>query len=225
MKEYTRLQNINAFVPRAKKTAFLEEMRKRLEGKTITYDKNDFASYNPFFNPLISLHELYERYEVLYDYIDTSGVTSVLEIGCSFGMSTWLMEATNLHVVGLDLDCHRISIAKAVFPEIDFVCEDYVDHLPGKHYDLIVAAYAPINIDLFLQHSHAFLHIGYRPSNLTQALTWSHKHRGRHLSMDATLITRDGSRGIAPSYFKYFFRKNYFSKVAHALRHGYAFPL
>ncbi len=76
--------------------------------------------------------------EKLFEHIDISSVTRVLEIGCGIGvLSSYLAKKYNWEVLGADLDSEQIQEAKRRNPESERLkfLEADVTKLPFKNYE------------------------------------------------------------------------------------------
>lgn len=92
----------------------------------------------------------YPLWSVIADRMERYGVTSVLDIGCGPGqMAALLRDSGVAHYVGIDFSPERISHAKKVCPEYEFVLADVFecDLLSEHTYDCVVCTE-------FLEHVH-----------------------------------------------------------------------
>lgn len=204
-----------------------EEIARRAEGITLTLTRDYFWHMNPLFEPNLAMQYVVGRYEAAYDAIARIKPNSVLEIGCAHGLSSWLMTSWANEVVGLDLNPARVEVGSKLFPEITMVVGDWRNYLEtsGRRFDVIVCSHGPVHWDeLLARHCDHYFYIGYRTNDWGKALIGGHKIAGRQLSFSTTHWTKD-ARGLQPSYFRYFFRRNWLKETRHALSNGNALPL
>lgn len=72
------------------------------------------------------------HYFVEYDWPNT-----VLDIGCGHGYHASVIGTFCENVTGIDISDTAISLAKSLFPKIDFICKDILEYNSDIKYDLI----------------------------------------------------------------------------------------
>ena len=80
------------------------------------------------------------------EYIDEKNVSSILEIGCGFGLGAWILNDKFTDVTGLDISKNAIDTANKLFPEINYVqndIENYFKENPDKKFDVILSCDGP----------------------------------------------------------------------------------
>ncbi len=63
---------------------------------------------------------------------------NVLDVGCADGLVTSIVNGLVNSIKGIDINPHRIAIAKTYYPEIGFSVENIVEYDIGEYYDLIL---------------------------------------------------------------------------------------
>ena len=211
---------------RAVDADFEAEIIRRADGKSVALTRDYFFHMNPLYEPAKALRYVTGRYEALYDYLDREPARSILEIGCAQGLSTWLAWKPGVEVVGLDISEARDAVGRMLFPEVEFVAEDWRSWLErtGRRFDLIICSHGPFHWDDALpRFCDRYVNIGYRTREWATAVSGAHKIAGRQLSFSTTAW--DGaSAGKAPGYNRYFLRRNWLKEARHALTSGYALP-
>ena len=187
-----------------------------------------FFHTNPLYEPNLAMQYVVGRYEAAYDALVRLRPRSVLEIGCAQGLSTWLMTSYAERVVGLDISEDRVAVGRHLFPEVEWVTEDFASYLrnrPGERFDVIVNSHGPVysapEISAACKH---YIYIGYRAKTWNEAWSGTHKLAGRQLSFSTTLAG-EGQTGREPGYWRYFLRRNWLKEARHSLTHGYALPM
>lgn len=209
------------------RSAWETEVTRRADGLTLTLDRDFFFHMNPLYEPQRAMQYVVGRYEAVYDALARLKPKSVLEIGCAHGLSAWLMTSYAERVVGLDIGPSRIAVGRHVFPEVEFVQEDWLSYLErtGEVFDVIVSSHGPIIWhDALPRFCKNYINVGYRTRNWLEGLRGAHKIDGRQLSFSTTQWSNDLS-GVEPGYWRYFFRRNYLKEARHAVGNGYALPI
>lgn len=240
-KNFKNLKKINLYFRDIGSTARFNSL---IREKSINLNyKFSFYSFSPH-NPIIAHHNsinwILERYHAFFDYLDNKPVESLLEVGCGFGISTWLMkEGVKKKIVGLDKNKEAINVASKLFPDIEYKCDSFNNFLrknPKAHFDLIVSSDVPLissgafadiknkNIELILKHCDVYCSIGYKSKSFRETFFWKHKPKGRQLAFNTTLVGKN-CKGISLKYFKYFFTWNYKESFIHSLLNKYYPPL
>jgi SAM-dependent methyltransferase len=212
--------------------AFGSEMVKRSEGLNMEITPYFFSPHNPISNPK-SIEYIAERYQSVFEYVDNEKVESILEVGCGFGLSCWIMSDAAEKVVGLDISSMAVETAKAMFPECQFIEMDvqkYFEENPDVHFSIIINSAGPVPIrkgkrQLFktiLEHCDVYIHQEYRAKSWREFLFWEHKLPGRQLSPTTTACGK-GKSGISWNYLKYFFNWRYLDLFRHSM-HNKNFP-
>ena len=216
------------FHARDAKVAWPKEVERRAQGHSVQITSDYFFHTNPIHEPNLSMQYVVGRYEAAYDALARLKPRSVLEIGCAQGLSTWLMTGYAERVVGLDISEARVAIGRTLFPEVEWVCDDFSTYLrnhPGERFDVVVNSHGPVysapEISAACRH---YIYIGYRAKTWGKALTGGHKLGGHQLSFSTTLAG-EGHSGLNTGYGRYFLRRNWLKEARHALSHGYALPI
>jgi SAM-dependent methyltransferase len=213
---------------RGAKIAWPEEVARRAEGATVSVTSDYFFHMNPLYEPNLAMQYIVGRYEAVYDALRRLRPKTVLEIGCAQGLSTWLMTSYAEHVTGVDNREVRISVARQVFPEVEWHTADYRDLLNpahGRKYDVIVNSHGPFftapEVTNACRH---YIYVGYRARKWKDTFTGGHKIAGRQLSFSTTL-QGEGAVGREPGYWRYYVRRNYAKEARFAVFNGFALPL
>jgi SAM-dependent methyltransferase len=206
--------------------AWPDEVARRADGMNVRITRDFFFHMNPLYEPNLAMQYIAGRYEAVYDALRRLRPRSVLEIGCAQGLSTWLMTSYAQKVTGIEILEDRIAVGRRLFPEVEWVADDFAAFLRGgRRFDVIVNSHGPIytaaEIDAACDH---YIYVGYRTKSWSEVLSGAHKIAGRQLSFSTTLAGA-GHRGIDPGYWRYFFRRNWLKEARHALMHGNALPL
>ncbi len=230
-KRYKNFKKINMYYINffGSKTAWINEVSKRLNKKEIEFDnKYSFSPHSPITNPYYVLDWHVDRMHAFLEYIDEKNVSSMLEIGCGFGLGTWILNDKFTDVTGLDISKNAIDTANKLFPEINYVqndIENYFKENPDKKFDVILSCDGPpVDSKEILKYCKYFVRIGYRPSKISGALfNMTEKYVGLQLNYSTTIVSDDFRKNkISKKYFKYFvtpfyakyffdaFRKKYF---------------
>ena len=208
--------------------AWSAEVIRRAEGLALTFDRDFFFHMNPLYEPSVAMQYVAGRYEATFDALARLRPRTVLEIGCAHGLSAWLMTSFASHVVGLDIGVSRVAVGRHMFPEVEWVQEDWLAYLQrtGKVFDVIVSSHGPViwheALPRFCQN---YIHVGYRTTSWSESLRGSHKIIGRQLSFSTTHWTHDAPNRRDSNYWRYFFRLNYLKEARHALTNGYVLPI
>ena len=209
------------------------EMAKRANGLNVDIDAYYFAGHNPLRGPEINIKWIVERYKPAFDYLERNPVGSILEIGCAFGLSAWLMTDVAKEVTGMDINPTAIKVATKMFPEAKYICQDYRTYFqenPNKRFDVILDCNGPLDYadpasyGPLMDHCDKLISIGHRAQTWGDFLQWNHKMPGLQLSYEST-VHGSGCHGIAPFYPLYYFRKEYIRTFLHAMHYGYFIPL
>ena len=102
----------------------------------------------------------------LNDYLDKNKINSLLEIGCGYGISTWILkDITKKKIIGLDINKEAIDGAKKLFKkddeQIDYICSDYLEYFnnnPNAYFDTIITCYGPVkkdHIEVIMKHCNS----------------------------------------------------------------------
>lgn len=211
---------------RSAKHGWPEEVRRRARGLSLTITDDFFFHMNPLYEPNRSMRYVVQRYEAAYDHLAVTRPHSVLEIGCAQGLSTWLMTSWADRVVGLDISEPRVAVGRHLFPEAEWVVDDWRAFLAsGARFDVIVNSHGPVIwADEIAAACDHYIYIGYRTPDWRTTFTGAHKLSGRQLSFSTTLVGRNAA-GRSARYPRYFLRRNWLKEARHALTHGYALPL
>lgn len=214
-------------------TRVAKEIATRADGLNIDIDRYYFSGHNPLRGPEIAIKWIVERYKPAFDYLDANPAGSILEIGCAFGLSSWLMTDVAKQVTGMDINQTAIKAATKMFPEATYICQDYREYFrqnPGKRFDVILDCNGPIdNADPasygpLMEHCDKFITIGYRAKSWSDLLLQKHKMPGRQLSYDCT-VRGANLHGISPRYPLYYPRREYVRTFLHAVKNGYYVPV
>ncbi|QUS39130.1 class I SAM-dependent methyltransferase [Tardiphaga alba] len=208
--------------------AWEAEVTRRADGLQLTIDREFFFHMNPLYEPRLAMQYVVGRYEAAYDALADLKPKSVLEIGCAHGLSTWLMTSYAERVVGLDIGPSRVAVGRHLFPEVEFVQEDWLAYLErtGEVFDVIVSSHGPIIWhDALPRFCKNYINVGYRTTEWAQWLRGSHKIAGRQLSFSTTHWSADNAGTRGKSYWRYFFRRNYLKEARHAVTNGYLLPI
>lgn len=220
-RKYKRLHKLNRWLaPRGGRKAFLSEIQSRMSGLSITFEPSFMAASNPL-SSWDAADFVQQRYHAALRYLDAHPAQSILEIGHGGGLTSWLLTDVATDVTALDIDETRHKIAAHLFPEVEFHLADYRDYLAtgDKHYDLIIASFAPIeDADFVLRHCDRFIKIGQVPKSWSEL--FSFKLKGRQLSFSTTLAG-DGFSGIDLRYPLYYFDRVFMAEFKRNVRvHG-----
>ena len=70
-----------------------------------------------------------ENYHAAFDFLDKTKTKSLLEIGCGYGISTWILkDCVKDEILGIDINKEAIDGANKLFPEVNYQCFDYLDY-------------------------------------------------------------------------------------------------
>ena len=203
-----------------------EEVARRAEGLELKITRDFFFHMNPLYEPNLAMQYVVGRYEAAYDAIRRLRPRSILEIGCAHGLSTWLTTSFAERVVGLDISEERVAVGRHLFPEVEWVVDDFGNYLrSGARFDLIFNSHGPVYSSPEISAAcRNYIYIGYRTKSWAQALMGGHKQAGRQLSFSTTLMG-DGQRGIDGNYWRYYLRRNWLKEARHAIANGSALPI
>ena len=251
-KKFKKLEKINFFYRNlGSKKSFSVFIRDRSVNKNFKFSKYSFSPHNPLTGPPNAIKWICENYHAVFDYLDVNPPKSLLEIGCGFGLSTWIMnDSTKKKAVGLDKNKEEIYNAKTLFPEVNFICDDFKSFFkknPKAFFDVIVASNGPVRIrkkyskfdkngleidttkkdkilnEKILSHCNTFIQVGYRAKTFKQFISWEHKASSKHLSFSTSLVNGK-NRGISLKYFKYYLTYDYLNKLLHSFANRYYPP-
>ncbi len=86
-------------------------------------------------------------HEAVLEALPVAG-SDVLDVGCGEGMLAAQIQARGHRVVGIDLDPASIALAEHQFPQIDFVCADFLTYPFGAQlFDAVVSIAALHHMD------------------------------------------------------------------------------
>ena len=205
------------------------------------FSKYSYQPHNPHIGAEGCIRWICESYHAVFDHLEKRPAKSLLEIGCGFGTSTWIMkDAVDGKTVGLDISKEAITSAKKLFPGVKYICQNYKEYFkknPSTFFDVIVICNGPFKIrrkfmnvqhqnmkKLLLKHCNRYIQVGYRARNIKQFLFWEHKAEGKQLSFSTTLV-ENSKQGIYKKYFKYFFTWHYLQCLLHSIIHRFYIPL
>jgi SAM-dependent methyltransferase len=209
------------------------EIEKRANGIEVSVTPYFMSPHNPITNPK-AMEFITERYQAVFEYIDDQKIDSILEIGCGFGLSCWILSDAADRVVGLDISSQAMETARELFPECEFVEADiasYFEENPDAHFSVIINSAGPVPIrkgqrELFnkiLEHCDVYIHQEYRAKSWREFLFWEHKLPGRQLS-PTTTASGNVKPGISWNYLKYFLNWRYLDLFRHALHNKFYPP-
>jgi len=236
-RNFKNLKKINEFHKSiGSSNRFAEYVRKNIDGYNLNFTNYTYSPHNPLIGPDRAMRWICENYHSVFDYLDKNKINSLLEIGCGYGISTWILkDITKKKIIGLDINKEAIDGAKKLFKkddeQIDYICSDYLEYFnnnPNAYFDTIITCYGPVkkdHIEVIMKHCNSFIFVGYRAKNLKSFLFWKHKNKGKHLSFSTTLITKKNIKGISIMYPKYYFTWHYFQCFIHAVSNKYFIPL
>jgi SAM-dependent methyltransferase len=228
---YKHLKKVNEYYLDQKGLfKFETEIHRRLEGQAIelAIDSYFVSPHNPLAHCISVPRWIAERYKLALKYIDQYRPNSILETGCGFGVSTWFMSDAAEQVIGLDISATGIKVARALFPETEYVLSDaaqFFEDNPDCYFDVIVDCYGAFDHKLAIKYKKHFgklIKIGLRPKksevSFKQYLNWEHKLPGYHLGFNCTLY--DGEKqGISPGYPLSYFSWSYLHELMHSIQH------
>jgi len=202
------------------KTFWINELSKRMENKNFEMEgKYSFSPHSPITNPYKVLDWLLDRLQPFFEYFDEKNVSSILEIGCGYGVSTWIIQDKFIDTTGLDISKNAIDTANKLFPEINFVKSDvseYFKQNPDKKFDVILSCYGPpINLEEIMKHCKYFVRVGYRPKKINGAIfKMDEKYRGLQLAFSTTVVSDEFKKNIIhKSYFKFYLTPFFFRNL------------
>ena len=104
---------------------FSNLIKDKSENFNYTFSKYSYQPHNPLIGSDKCIRWICEKYHAAFDYLDSKPVKSLLEIGCGFGVSTWILkDAVSGETIGLDINKEAIKTAKKLFPEVKYVQEE-----------------------------------------------------------------------------------------------------
>ena len=124
-KNFKKLKKINYYYRNiGSMNRFTNMIKQRSENLNYTFTKHSFQPHNPLIGGNC-IRWICETYHAVFDYLEKKPTKSLLEIGCGFGVSTWIMkEAVSNKTIGLDISKEAIITAKKLFPEVEYICDD-----------------------------------------------------------------------------------------------------
>ena len=129
---------------------FSNLIKDRSENFNYTFSKYSYQAHNPLIGADKCIRWICEKYHAAFDYLDSKPVKSLLEIGCGYGVSTWILkDAVSSETIGLDIDKEAIRTAKKLFPEVKYVQEDfkmYFKKNPSAFFDVIISSDTPCHM-------------------------------------------------------------------------------
>jgi SAM-dependent methyltransferase len=232
-KNFKHLVKINKFHKGiGSSSRFAQYIREKSNNYQLIFSDYSFSPHNPLIGPDRAMKWVCENYHAAFDYLDKNKTKSLLEIGCGYGISTWIMkDSVENQIVGIDINQEAIDGANKIFPEVKYECSDYLkyfDNNPDCFFDTIITCFGPVkrdHIDRLLNHCNNLIFIGYRARNFTSFLFRSHKNNGLQLSFSTTVIDKMNKNRYRLKYFKYYFTWHYFQSLIHAIKHKYFIPL
>jgi SAM-dependent methyltransferase len=225
-KKFKKLDKINTFFRNfGSKARFASLIKKKSNNLDYKFTDYSFSPHNPLTNTDRTIKWICENYHAAFDHLDKKNYQTVLEIGCGFGVSTWIMnDIVDNKITGLDINQEAVDTAQYLFPECNFVCSDFKEFFIKNQnikFDLIISCFGPIKIEdlkIIMEHCDEYIHIGYRARSLKNFLFWTHKRKGKHLSFSTTLIKKNNYKSkISLKYFKYYFTWFYWESIKHAI--------
>lgn len=229
---YRRFDKINRYyLGRRSTQSFEREIAKRLGNDPLPVNLGRYflAGHNPISHPAAVMKWIVERYKPAFKYLDRQPpLKSILEVGCGFGVSTWLLSDIAENVVGLDYSQDAIRVASRLFPEAKYICSEtsaYLDANPDVFFDVLISCYGHFEkewCEKYRKNFGIYLQIGCRPFRAKlsrkEYLAFKHKLPGLQLGFNCTLY--GGPRnGIALSYPSHYFTWSYLHEFHHYLRH------
>ena len=106
------------------------------------FSKYSYQPHNPHIGAEGCIRWICESYHAVFDHLEKRPAKSLLEIGCGFGTSTWIMkDAVDGKTVGLDISKEAITSAKKLFPGIKYICQNYKEYFK-KNFDINVESFS-----------------------------------------------------------------------------------
>ena len=234
-KKYKKLKKINEYYTNVgSKNKFNSLIKRKSNNLDYKFTDYSFSPHNPVSQSDRSIKWICENLHAAFDYLENNKINykTILEIGCGFGISTWILnDIAEKKITGLDINKEAIDTANYLFNDCEFICSDYLEFFkknPNIKFDLIISCFGPVKIsevDLILQHCNEFITIGYRAYKSEHFFKWTHKREGKHLSFSTTLITKDRKTKFSLKYFKYYFTWFYLESLLHSIKNRYFIPL
>jgi len=233
---YRRLEKINRFyLERGAQARFEAELLKRINGRKLEVfgEEYFFSPHNPLAHSATVMRWICERYKTAFKYLDRHPPSTILETGCGFGISTWLLSDLTENIVGVDQSAVAIDVASNLFPESQFVCSgigEYFEMNPDVYFDVIVDCYGGFQrewCETYRSRFGVLIKTGLRPRKklltVGQYLRWQYKLKGYQLGFNCTLY--DGKTvGIAPTYPLSYLSWSYAHELLHSLRQEKIYP-
>src|SRR5690606_33514874 len=120
----------------------------------------------PLYEPNSAMQDVVGRYQAAYDGLARLKPRAVLDIGGAQGLSTWLMTSFAEQVVGLDISGDRILVGRHLFPEVEWIVDDfsaYLRKVPKGHFDVIINSHGPVHSAPEITAAcRNYIYIGYR---------------------------------------------------------------
>lgn len=234
-KKFKELKKINYYFRQiGAHSRFLGMIRKKSENLEIKLTNYSFSPHNPITGGIFCSRWICESYHAAFDFLDNKyRPKSLLEIGCGYGLSTWLLnDGVSGEIKGIDINKEAIKVASHLFDCVEYECVDYIDFFnknPKAFYDVILVSRGPVKrsyIPTILNHCNKLIFIGYRAKSIKDFLFWKHKLKGKQLSYSTSVCEKNKrNNSISPLYFKYFFTWHYLQALIHSIQHRYFFPL
>ena len=102
--------------------------------------KTVYKWWNPFFN-LNVVRDVMKTYGEAVAYVNEKGYKRVLDVGCAFGVGTWLLNGDGVEAWGIDIEDHKIEYASKLFPEVRYVLIKPGETI-DERFDAVVCSYS-----------------------------------------------------------------------------------
>ena len=150
-KNFKKLKKINYYYTDiGSLQKFSNLIKDRSENFNYTFSKYSYQAHNPLIGADKCIKYICEKYHAAFDYLDSKPVKSLLEIGCGFGVSTWILkDAVSGETIGLDINKEAIKTAKKLFPEVKYIQEDFKKYFkknPSAFFDVIISSDSPFHM-------------------------------------------------------------------------------
>ena len=237
LRKYKHLKKLNKYLLDEKSKSmplFNSLIKSRAEGLNIDIDKSFFGPRNPL-RSAYALKTLYMRYRTVLDYLDIYKPKSILEIGCGTGLGSWILSDLTDNIIAIDNNLNDITIARKLFPEVEFVVADAYKHIeqlePGK-IDVLISAFGPmIDYGLAKKKFNKYIQVAKFPAlklgneirdmdvaeKRKRIILGRHRLKGIHLSFNTTIVGNE-QKGFSPVYFYYYFTNEYLNLFKKILR-------